>query len=91
MKSQTLNPQIYSLLVCLSPLVLLPCQSVGDDAEKAVRLPGVHMSSFSPSPRGPHRSEDAWDVLSNGPRFGPLCILGYQPALHIPVTVLGGI
>ena len=91
MKSQTLNPQIYSLQVCLSPLVLLPSQSAGDDTEKAVRLPVVHMSSFSLSPRGPHRSEDAWDVLSNGPCFGPLCILGYQPALHIPVTVLGGI
>ena len=91
MKSQTLNPQIYSLQVCLSPLVLLPCQSAGDDAEKAVRLPGAHMSSFTPSPRGPHRSEDTWAVLSNRPHFGPLCILGYQSALHIPVTTLGGL
>lgn len=65
MKSQTLNPQIYSLPVCLNLLVLLPSHSAGDGAEKAVCLPGAHVSSLTPSPRGPRRAEDTWHLLSS--------------------------
>ena len=39
--------------------------SAGDGAEKAVRLPGAHVSSLTPSPQGLHRAEDTWHFLTN--------------------------
>lgn len=56
MKSQTLNPQIYSPQICLNLILLLPCYSGGHDTEKAEHLPGAHHELFHPMPLGSSQS-----------------------------------
>ena len=72
MKSQTLNPQIYSPQICLNLVLLLPCYSGGDDTEKAFLVPTTSSSILCPW--GPHKVEESWRSISNSATLWSLCV-----------------